>query len=368
MNILSISSDRKLFETESAVAARMRLYGGLVEELHVIVTAKRSLGFTDTKLSSEVFLYPTNALMRAGHIVRALRIARTLARRGKKFDVVTAQDPFELGLAAFLIARMLHARLHLQIHTDFMSPYFMQGSFMNRMRVPLAKFLIRRADAIRVVSKRIKDSLSTFDFQLSTTAVLPIFVDIERIIRAPIQVSLKEKYPQFEKRILMASRWTPEKNIGLAIRAMGEIIKNHPRAGLVVIGSGTEEASLRKLVRELGVEKNVFFEEWQRDPISYYKTADLFLLTSNYEGYGMTVVEALAAGCPVVMTDVGCAGEVVHDGENGLVVPVADFPALVHTLDRVLSGAVPLTSSLPPLLSQKEYLAQYQKSWEDALK
>lgn len=368
MNILSISSDRKLFETESAVAARMRLYGGLVEGLHVIVTAKRSLDFTDTKLSSEVFLHPTNALTRAGHIVHALRIARMLARRGMKFDVVTAQDPFELGLAAFLIARMLHSRLHLQVHTDFMSPHFVQGSLMNRMRVLLAKFLIRRADAIRVVSKRIKDSLSIFDFRLSTTAVLPIFIDTERISRVPVQVNLKEKYPQFDKHILMASRWTPEKNIGLAIRAIGELIKNHPRTGLVIVGSGAEKTSLKKLARELGVEKNVFFEGWQEDLISYYKTADLFLLTSNYEGYGMTVVEALAAGCPVVMTDVGCAGEVVHDGGNGLEVPVGNLSALVHTLDRFLSGAVHLTSSLPPLLSQKEYLAQYQKSWEDALK
>lgn len=368
MNILSISSDRKLFEAESAVAVRMRLYGGLVEKFHIVVAAKRSLGLVDMALSSEVFLHPTNALTRAGHIVRALAIARALARRGMKFDVVTAQDPFELGFAAFLIARMLRARLHVQVHTDFVSPHFAQGSFMNRIRVPLAKFLIRRADAVRVVSERIKDSLSTFDSRLSTAAVLPIFVDTERIICTPIQVSLKGKYPQFEKHILMASRWTPEKNIGLAIRAMGYIVKNHPRTGLVIVGSGPEGASLKELTRALGVEKNISFEGWRDDLVSYYKTADLFLLTSNYEGYGMTVVEALAAGCPVLMTDVGCAGEVVHDGNNGLVVPVGDLSALMHALEQILSGTVYLTPSLPPLPSQKEYLAQYRKSWEDALK
>ena len=61
-------------------------------------------------------------------------------------------------------------------------------------------------------------------------------------------------------------------------------------------------------------------EPWTDDPFSYYKTADLFLLTSNYEGYGMAVVEAMAAGCPVIMTDVGLAGEVLIDKKDGLVV------------------------------------------------
>ena len=64
-------------------------------------------------------------------------------------DVVTTQDPFECGLAGFLIARIFRARLHIQIHTDVMSPYFANESTLNRVRVLIAKFLIPRASGIR---------------------------------------------------------------------------------------------------------------------------------------------------------------------------------------------------------------------------
>ena len=64
--------------------------------------------------------------------------------------------------------------------------------------------------------------------------------------------------------------------------------------------SGPEQKMIKNLAQKLNVEKNVVFEDWQNDLSSYYKTAHLFLLTSNYEGYGMTLVEAIASHCPNV--------------------------------------------------------------------
>ena len=73
---------------------------------------------------------------------------------------------------------------------------------------------------------------------------------------------------------------------------------------------------------------NVVIEHWTDDLISYYKTADLFLFTSNYEGYGRTVVEAMAAGLPVIMTNVGLAGDILKDNLNGLIVPINNLGEL----------------------------------------
>ncbi len=80
----------------------------------------------------------------------------------------------------------------------------------------------------------------------------------------------------------------------------------------------------------------------------------------------MAVVEALASKCPVVMTDVGCAGEVVHNGENGMVVPVGDKNALIQALLQVISGKITLKSKPLYFPTKNEYLALYKKSWEDA--
>ena len=78
---------------------------------------------------------------------------------------------------------------------------------------------------------------------------------------------------------------------------------------LLIVGSGPEEGSLKCKVESLKLVEQIKFEPWSNDLPSYYKTADLFLLTSFYEGYGMTLVEANACGCPIVATDVGVAQE-----------------------------------------------------------
>jgi glycosyltransferase involved in cell wall biosynthesis len=369
MNILSISSDRKMFEQGSAVRARLLEYGQLVKRLHVIVFAKESLRFEDEVIHPNIFLYPTNTKTRLGYIPRAILKARALKKRAVRIDVVTAQDPFELGLTAYLIARIFGAKLHLQVHTDFMSPYFAKESLMNYARVMLAKFLLPRADAVRVVSERIRNSILSIQRArpMPSIEVLPIFVPTDSTAEVSSAHDLKKKYPQFEKHILMASRLTPEKNINLAIEVMAEIVIKYPKTGLIIVGEGSEKEALITKTKNYNLQDHVMFEDWQRDLFSYYKTADLFFLTSNYEGYGMAVVEALSAGCPVVMTDVGCAGEIVRHNENGLVAPVGNQGALVRMVSHYISGGVHLEARASELPTKDEYLARYLKSWQDAL-
>lgn len=367
MNILSISSDRKLFEPGSAVRSRTLEYGRLVNELHIIVFAKRSRGFGEESFPPNIFLYPTNAHTRWGYVPHAIFQARKLKRRGVHIDVVTTQDPFEAGLAGFFIARLFGAKLHLQVHTDFMSPYFAKESLANRMRVMLAKFLLPRADAVRVVSERIKKSIHTIVKPSTPITILPIFVDGTVAHDISKKTMLKQKYPQFDFHIVMASRLSTEKNIPLALEAMMDIVKEHHKVGLIIVGAGPEEGYLKHIVQNLGLEQHVVFEGWQEDLFPYLSSANAFLLTSNYEGYGMVVIEALASGCPMVMTDVGCAGEAVHNGENGLVVPVGDREALVRAIKRVVMGGVKFNVTPPELPTKEEYLAAYKKSWEATL-
>ena len=77
------------------------------------------------------------------------------------------------------------------------------------------------------------------------------------------------------------------------------------------------------------------FEGWQENLISYYKTANLFLLSSNYEGYGMTLLEAAAAGCPIISTDVGIAGELL--APETLIKP-GDLGGLVKRMEKFIAS------------------------------
>lgn len=226
----------------------------------------------------------------------------------EKWDVVTAQDPVFLGHIAWHIARRTGAKLELQMHTGILSPAFRRASLGNRLKARFALFHLRRANGIRVVSERIKQSLRERGIR-APVSVLPIFIDIETI-RASVPADIRKNYPQFDKLVLVAARLEREKHIERALRALPAIIAAHPRAGLMIAGTGSERPALERLAENLGVTAHVVFLGFQNDVFSLYKNADcLIAATADYEGFGAAAVEALAAGCPVVSDDVGVARE-----------------------------------------------------------
>lgn len=372
--VLMISSDRKVFEKDSAVRRRMIEYGGLVDELHIIVFSRR---IRNEKIADNVFVYPTNSFSRWCYIFDAIRIGKELIAKDYELKakswLVTAQDPFETGLAGWRLARVFKAKLQIQIHTDFLSPHFSKESILNKIRVLIAKFILPKADCIRAVSLRISDSLTANNYKLkASSTILPIFVDIEKIRTTPPSFDLRQKYPQFDRIILMVSRLSKEKNIGLAIDAMSEIVKKHPKTGLVIVGSGPEEQSLRLKTKNYGLLTSIVFEGWQNDLISYYKTADLFLNTSNYEGYGLMLAEAAICGCPTVTADVGIASELQKNGANISICPAGDKDCvtkeIINRFSKPKSINLPWNPPVSLVESNKnEYLKKHADLWQKCL-
>ncbi len=197
MQVIMISTDRNILNKESAVRARMLSYGTLFKELHIIIfsTGAHKLPQKE-QIGENVYVYTTSSSSRLLYIRDAIVIGKNISLLNKKSVVVTAQDPFETGFAGWRIAKALNAELNLQIHTDFMSPYFAK-TFLNKIRVQIATFLLPKADSIRVVSERIKTSLKGFNLKKDPT-VLPIYVDIEKIEDTCPLFYLKQRYPEFE--------------------------------------------------------------------------------------------------------------------------------------------------------------------------
>src|SRR3989338_8436278 len=316
MKVLQIGSDRTIFDSSSASAARMRAYGKRFGELEMIIFSLRKHTVREARLSEHTHVYATNSFFRFLYVWDAVWLAFTFP----KPDGVSVQDPFETGITGWIVARLRGAALHVQVHTDFLSPEFFRLSFLNRLRVLIAGFVLRRASRVRVVSERIRDSLKTInsksrrfgrdpDFAsgLKTEpSVLPIFVDVEKYRNTQLSPALAAREHLFRTKLLVVSRLEPEKNVWLAIHAFAKAALE--KSCLIIVGEGSEKEALHKMARDRGVAKWVFFEG-QTDPAQYYKLADLLLAPSRYEGYGMAIVEALASGTPVLATDVGVARE-----------------------------------------------------------
>jgi len=141
-------------------------------------------------------------------------------------------------------------------------------------------------------------------------------------------------------RIVFLGRLAPKKRVSDLVRAFGRIKADYPEAELVVVGEGPRKEQLDSLTQDLGLTDRVEFtgrvaaEEIPR----YYASAQLFVLPSVWEGHPLTLLEAWAAGCPVIATDVEGISEFVDHGETGYLVESENPPALADALRYALDN------------------------------
>lgn len=287
MRVINLGSDPTIFIPTSAARARMRLQAAAVEELHIISPAPST---AVEEQEGNLFLHP----MKEGKLFRIQRLSKraNVLIRTRNIDVVSAQDPFAHGLAALRAVRGTEARLNIQIHTDL--------SAQPAWRQWIAHSVLRRADSIRVVSLKIKQDLALLHLRAPIT-VLPIFVDL-----APFQAITHHAHPHFKKTILWIGRFEPEKDPSGALSTLRAVRQAGVDAGLILLGAGSLESTLRREAASL--KSYVEFPGW-KDPKPYLAVADVVVSTSRHESYGSSMLEALAAGVPVVAPDIGVAKE-----------------------------------------------------------
>ncbi len=258
--VLMISGDSKLLVAGTEAAKRLALQRGAVERL-------------------DVFVWPHTHSFFA--ILRAVRT--------HEYDVITAQDPFLRGLLAYVLTRFSKARFNVQVHTDLSAqPYW---------RHILAHFLLRRADSIRVVTEKVRVQVAQHTTATHIT-VLPIFTDISRFTQ------IKHRPQKSKKTIMWIGRFEAEKDPHKALAVLREVRGAGVDAVLVMLGAGSLEHSLAQAAAGLPVE----FPGWG-DPVQHLAKADVVISTSMHESYGASIIEALAAGVPVVSLDYGIARE-----------------------------------------------------------
>ena len=167
--------------------------------------------------------------------------------------------------------------------------------------------------------------------------------------------------PRGGARIVHVGSLKPVKNHPLLLRAFAQI--PDPQVRLMLVGTGQGEAGLRALAADLGIAGRVIFSGFHPDPTPFYWTADLFVLSSDYEGFGNVIVEALACGTPVVSTDCPSGpAEILEHGKYGSLVPVGDPDALAKAMEAALTAQCDAAilkqraSDFAPAIAAKRYL------------
>ena len=196
------------------------------------------------------------------------------------------------------------------------------------------------ADLIVTTSRGVADDLqAAFGVDPGHVRVVPNPVDLDRVAAAALEPLEPEfQSPWTSPVIVAAGRLAEAKNYPLLIDAMAVLRQQIP-ARLFILGQGELEPAIRAHIDERGLAGVVVLCGFQRNPWKFIAKADVFVLTSHYEGFGNVLVEAMACGVPVVATASAGTRDIVRDGHDGLLVGDHTPEAVAAALARVLGDA-----------------------------
>jgi N-acetyl-alpha-D-glucosaminyl L-malate synthase BshA len=192
---------------------------------------------------------------------------------------------------------------------------------------PVVAFSINQSDVITAVSNNLRDeTFNTFHIE-KPIEVIYNFVDVQRFNRKPIDAFKRLIAPNGERVLLHASNFRKVKRVEDVVSIFNEVNKQIP-GKLLFVGDGPERVHAEELSRQLGICDEVRFVGKQEQMEDILAIADLFLLTSEYESFGLAALEAMAAGVPVVSTNAGGLPEIMIQGVTGFMGNVGDIQTM----------------------------------------
>ena len=216
-----------------------------------------------------------------------------------------------------------------------------RGELRLRALAPLARLLYPRATAVTGASVDVVDDLVHrvgIDSARVPVHVIPNPVDLDRVRSLSRCPDPGEPAPG--PVFVNAARHVRQKNLPLLLDAFRRFVDGGGEGTLVLVGDGPETPALKVLARELGLIDRVVFRMHLANPYPAMAAATAFVLSSEEEGFGLVLVEAMALGVPVIATD--CPGgprEILRGGQDGLLVPPGDAEALASALRRMAGDA-----------------------------
>lgn len=241
-------------------------------------------------------------------------------------DVAHMHFPYPVGEVANYFFGRAH-RTIVTYHSDIIRQKYLRVLYR-----PLMQQILVRADCILATSPNYIASSSVLSQWKDKCVVVPLGIDPR-----PFERAIAQSSNESSARLLFVGKLRYYKGLNYLIEAMREISRAH----LVIVGTGPQEEMLRARAKELGVAECIDFvgEVSDAELPSCYAAADIFVLPASErsEAFGIVQLEAMAAGKPVVCTEVGTGTSFVNiDGETGFVVPARDSHALASAINRLI--------------------------------
>lgn len=272
--------------------------------------------------------------------------------------------PYEIALASTMVDVINHYNLDL-LHVHYAIPHA-SAAFMAQQIVqktgrripfittlhgtditlvgkdktyePVVTFSINESDAITAVSNNLREETYQYFEIEKEIQVIYNFVDVKRFDKKPLDPFKKVIAPNEEKILVHASNFRRVKRVEDVMKVFAGIHEKIP-SKLLMIGDGPERPAMEVLAKKLGVQDDVRFVGKQEQIEEILLVSDLFLLTSEYESFGLAALEAMAAKVPVISTNAGGLPEININGVTGFTENTGDVAAMVNDGVELLSDA-----------------------------
>lgn len=212
-----------------------------------------------------------------------------------------------------------------------------------RMDYPIKQAAVMRffytcMDRVIAISPGVKTALMQSGLPEEKIELIYSGVDLEKFNNPPDRISVRKKYalPYNPPIIAIVATMPERKGHIYLLNAMPDILKEFPQTILLVVGDGRRRPQLEELSNQLNLGSNVNFMGWVKNTAELYYGLDLLVMPSLAEGLGVSILEGLAAGLPVVGTKVGGIPDVIQDGKTGYLIPPKDSRAISDMVIKVL--------------------------------
>ena len=278
---------------------------------------------------------PSYPLFREPQYLLALANAIARVAETHRLDIVHAHYAVPHATAAYLADQMLESAPGViapsTVTTLHGTDITLVGSDPSYARV--VAFSIEQSGVVTAVSESLKaDTISTLGIRHAVD-VIPNFLDCTEYQRRVDETLRRELCPPGTAGVLMhASNFRPVKRVG-AVLDVFRLVRQQINARLVLIGDGPDREMVEQRAREFGLSEHVVFAGEQQDPVRWLSAADVFLLPSAQESFGLAALEAMACEVPVIASNAGGLPEIITNDVNGY---VCDIDALSEMASRAV--------------------------------
>lgn len=285
--------------------------------------------FHEVELSNyPLFEFPLYSLALASKMVEVATY--------EKLDLLHVHYAIPHASSAYLAKQILKDKMDIKIittlHGTDITLVGLEPSFL-----PLVKFSTEQSDGVTAVSRFLKEK-TLINYSINKDIeVVPNFVDTD-LYKPKIDGAFREHIaPKHEKIIVHTSNFRPVKRVPDTIKIFEQVVKEIP-SKLVLVGDGPDRSECERLCRELHLCDHVKFLGKQEGLVEILNAADVFLIPSQSESFGLAALEAMACGVPVVGTSVGGLPELIRHNETGFIAEIGDINRMAKYLIDLLSN------------------------------